>query len=96
MRLDDRPVIDQLLNPTPLNHLYDVQNEMWDVICGDADDLQLAVDETLFTLMDWVPAWDREDAHSSFARVGTELAEREEVRRRDLLTAFVEAMEARL
>ena len=30
MKLDDRPVIDQLLNPTPLNHLYEVQDEMFD------------------------------------------------------------------
>ena len=40
-------MIDQLLNPTPLNHLYDVQNEMWDVICGDADDLLTAFVEAM-------------------------------------------------
>lgn len=28
MKLDDRPVIDQLLNPTPLNVLYDVQDDL--------------------------------------------------------------------
>ena len=29
MKLDDRPVIDQLLEPTPLNHLYEVQDEAY-------------------------------------------------------------------
>lgn len=30
MKLDDRPVIDQLLNPTPLNHLYEVAEDVAD------------------------------------------------------------------
>lgn len=30
MKLDDRPVIDQLLNPTPLNILYEVAEDLAD------------------------------------------------------------------
>lgn len=30
MILDDRPVIDQLPNPTPLNHLYEAADELSD------------------------------------------------------------------
>ena len=29
MKLDDRPVIDQLLDPTPISRVYEVQDEMF-------------------------------------------------------------------
>lgn len=38
MKLDDRPVIDQLLNPTPLNILAEVVQMFLDRICsGELD-----------------------------------------------------------
>ena len=44
MKLDDRPVIDQLLNPTPLNHLHEAREAATrDLDKGEA---QLATDIT--------------------------------------------------
>lgn len=55
MKLDDRPVIDQLLNPTPLNILEDVRAGMAEWIpMGE----QTAVDQVLGILRAEVKALD--------------------------------------
>ena len=55
MKLDDRPVIDQLLNPTPLNILEDVRSDMLEWIpMGE----QTAVDQVLEILRAEVKALD--------------------------------------
>lgn len=96
MKLDDRPVIDQLLNPTPLSHLYGVQDELHDLICDSEEHVQSEVDEHLFTLLNLVPEGERDAALKRIALVAADVAEGEQARAREMLSTFVRALEARL
>lgn len=90
MKLDDRPVIDQLLNPTPLNILAEVEQMAQDRILDGADDLQLAIDEHLFPLM------QDADEFEAFALAGQAIMEGELDRRSRAFEWFAAEMAARL
>jgi hypothetical protein len=90
MKLDDRPVIDQPLNPTPLNILEDVLQVFRDRILDGADDTQLAIDGHLFPLME-----DAEDC-DRFALAGKAIMEEELDRRVGAIERFADELEARL
>lgn len=90
MKLDDRPVIDQLLNPTPLNILEEVVQMFHDRIVDGADATQEAIDGHLFPLMEDADDFER------FALVGKALMEEELDRRAALVEWFANELEARL
>jgi hypothetical protein len=90
MKLDDRPVIDQLLDPTPLNILAEVEQMFHDRIWDGADDTQLAIDELLLPLM------RESDDFESFAIAGKAIMEGELDRRAGAVEWFVNELEARL
>jgi hypothetical protein len=90
MKLDDRPVIDQLLDPTPLSILAEVEQMFHDRIWDGADDTQEAIDGHLFPLMK-----DAED-FESFALAGKAIMEGELDRRAGAVEWFVNELEARL
>jgi hypothetical protein len=90
MKLDDRPVIEQLLNPTPLNILEDVLSAFRDRILDGADDTQLSIDSHLLPLME-----DAED-FERFALAGKALMEEELDRRLGAVEWFASELEARL
>lgn len=96
MKLDDRPVIDQLLNPTPLNHLYDVHDELRDRVMDSEDKVQGEVDANLFTLLDLIPEGERDAGFDRIAAVAKAVAEEEQDRAIDLLQLIVSEMEMRL
>ena len=90
MKLDDRPVIDQLLNPTPLNILEEVVQMFQDRILDGADDMQGAIDSHLSPLMEDAEAFER------FFLAGKAIMEEELDRRASLVEWFASELEARL
>lgn len=97
MRLDDRPVIDQLTEPTPMNHIYDVVDELHDHISDSYDKVQESIDGHLFPLLDLVPEGDeRNEGFDRFRQAGDNLCAEDERRQRDLLERVAKELEARL
>ena len=97
MKLDDRPVIDQLLNPTPLNVVHEVAGKMHDHVSDSLEDVQSSIDEQVFTLLELVPEGQgREDAFDLIRKVADTLCEEDERRSTELLWLFAEELEHRL
>ena len=97
MKLDDRPVIDQLLNPTPLNVVHEVAGKMHDHVSDSFEGVQSSIDEQVFTLLELVPEGQgREDAFDLIRKVADTLCEEDERRSTELLWLFAEELEHRL
>lgn len=97
MILDDRPVIDQLLNPTPLNIVHAVAGEMHDHVSDSFERVQASIDEHMFTLLELVPEGkERDYAWDLIRKVADTLCDEDERRSTELLWLFAETLEARL
>lgn len=102
MRLDDRPVIDQLLNPTPLNLLHEVEEHMNTLIDGSEYALGDALWVTLSEELAWLrpspddgeEEWERFE--KSLSNLAGLLADGECSRRQALMELMTREMEARL
>jgi hypothetical protein len=96
MKLDDRPVIEQLLDPKPANLLHEVAEGLLDFVGDSCEKTQQAIDAIVFPLLELVPREGQAKAFDVIHRAAIKLCDEEEWRQRALVESFVEAMEARL
>lgn len=97
MRLDDRPVIDQLTEPTPLN----IVNEVWEMFSDDDSGIRTAIELALLremsTSLTYLREVDEDGDMAAERESFLRRAEDEEYgRRQALVDAFAEALEERL
>lgn len=100
MKLDDRPVIDQLLNPTPLNHLHEVLSEVCDKVYDGQDSLESLITESLSVLdpiiEDHMGKEGQREANDALFTIIGDMAAYESDRQLANLRAFASELEARL
>lgn len=100
MKLDDRPVIDQLLNPTPLNIVHEVEAHMDTLIDGSEYALVTVFDTALAESLGWLRSHLEGDARDKLTdtlhTLAGDLADAECSRRQALMELMAREMEARL
>lgn len=100
MKLDDRPVIEQLLNPTPPNIVHEVEAHMDTLIDGSEYALVTVFDVALAESFGWLRAFLDDDAKERLTdtlhTLAADLADAECSRRQALMELMTRELEARL
>lgn len=100
MKLDDRPVIEQLLNPTPLNIVEDVAVHMSTLIDGSEYALVEVLDVALGQSLSWLRTHlgddERAKLNDALHTLAGDLADAECSRRQALMDLMARELEARL